>query len=71
MSDINDWDKLDEEDKKNITAFISENSAAVRGMMRNKYPSLYIGRNFDQVAKGWLMIAGLTEVMKFISDNSK
>jgi len=71
MSDIKDWGKLDVEEKKLITEFVSSNSAIVREMMRNKFPSLYIGRMPDEVARGWLMIAGLTEVRDFILNYKK
>jgi len=66
MPDVNDWIKLEDEDKKIISDFVSSNSAIVREMMRNKFPSLYIGRHPDEVARGWLMIAGLAEVKNFI-----
>jgi len=71
MSDINDWVKLSDEDKKLISDFVSSNSPAVREMMRNKFPSLYIGRHPDEVARGWLMIAGLNEVKTFINGYKK
>lgn len=71
MADVNDWAKLADEDKKNISDFIASNSAAVREMMRNKYPSLYIGRHPDEVARGWLMIAGLAEIKAFIENFKK
>lgn len=71
MSGINDWNKLSDDDKNLIMGFVASNSGAVREMMRNKFPSLYIGRATDQVAKGWLMIAGLDEIKKFIEDFSK
>ena len=71
MSDVNDWAKLSDEDKKNITDFAAANSAAVREMMRNKFPSLYIGRHPDEVARGWLMIAGLAEIKNFIGNFKK
>lgn len=71
MSDVNDWAKLSDEDKKIITDFTAANSAAVREMMRNKFPSLYIGRHPDEVARGWLMIAGLAEIKNFIENFSK
>ncbi len=71
MSDINDWVKLSDEDKKIVSDFVSSNSSAVREMMRNKFPSLYIGRHPDEVARGWLMIAGLNEVKTFISGYKK
>lgn len=69
MSDINDWKKLAEEDKKMITEFVSSNSSIVRDMMRNKFPTLYIGRTTDEVSRGWLMISGLSEVKDFIKSN--
>jgi hypothetical protein len=71
MSDVNDWAKLSDEDKKIITDFTAANSAAVREMMRNKFPSLYIGRHPDEVARGWLMIAGLAEIKNFIVNLKK
>ncbi len=71
MSDINDWGKLSDDDQKLIAEFVSSNSAAVREMMRNKFPSLYIGRHPDEVARGWLMIAGFTEVRNFIASYKK
>jgi hypothetical protein len=71
MSDVNDWKELNDEDKKLITTFVSINSGAVREMMRNKYPSLYIGRSSDEVSRGWLMIAGLSGIKDFISSYKK
>jgi len=71
MSDINDWAKLNDEDKKLISDFISLNSAIVREMMRNRFPSLYIGRHPDEIARGWIMIAGLSEVKNFITNFRK
>ena len=71
MSDITEWKKLIPEDKKQISDFVSSNSAAVREMMRNKFPSLYIGRHPDEVAIGWLMIAGLSSVKEFITGYKK
>ncbi len=71
MTDINDWSKIDDKDRKLISDFIASNSAAVREMMRNRFPSLYIGRHPDEVARGWLMIAGLAEVKNFINNFTK
>ena len=71
MSDINDWAELNDEDKKLISDFISLNSAIVREMMRNRFPSLYIGRHPDEIARGWIMIAGLSEVKNFITNFRK
>lgn len=71
MSDINDWAKLNDEDKKLISEFAASNSAIVREMMRNKFPSLYIGRMPDEVARGWIMISGLSEVKNFIMNFKK
>jgi len=71
MTDQNDWNKLSDEDKRNITDFVSSNSALVREMMRNKFPSLYIGSMPDQVVRGWLMIAGLSQVKDFIASCKK
>ena len=71
MSDINDWAELNDEDKKLISDFISSNSAIVREMMRNRFPSLYIGRHPDEIARGWIMIAGLSEVKNFIMNFNK
>jgi predicted Fe-S protein YdhL (DUF1289 family) len=69
MSDIFNWDKLGEEDRKTIMKYVSENNSLVREVMRNEFPSLYIGRAPEEVARGWLMIAGLEKVKSFI--NSK
>lgn len=66
MSDIFTWDKLPEEDKNIILKFASENNTLVREIMRNEFPSLYIGRAPEEVAKGWLMIAGREKVISFI-----
>lgn len=66
MSDIFSWDKLTSEDKMNIMKFVNENNSLVREVMRNEFPSLYIGRAPEEVAQGWLMIAGLEKVMNFI-----
>lgn len=71
MTDINEWKKLGDEDKKIITDFVIANSAAVREMMRNRFPTLYIGRSTDEVSRGWLMIAGLTAVKDFIESFQK
>jgi len=71
MPAINDWNKLNEEDKKLILNFTASNSAIVREMMRNKFPSLYIGRMPEEVARGWLMIAGLSEVKDYILSRRK
>ncbi len=71
MSEINDWKKLSEEDQNIILSFTASNTALVREMMRNKFPSLYIGRTTDEVSRGWLMIAGLSEVKLFIQSNKK
>lgn len=69
MPDIFDWNSLGEDDKIKIMKFVSENNSLVREVMRNQFPSLYIGRAPEEVARGWLMIAGLEKVMNFI--NSK
>ncbi len=71
MSDRNDWNKLNQDDKDLIIKFVASNTAVVREMMRNKFPSLYIGRMTDEVARGWLMIAGLSEVKDFILSYKK
>jgi len=69
MPDIFDWNSLGEDDKIKIMKFVSENNSLVREVMRNQFPSLYIGRAPEEVARGWLMIAGLEKVMNFM--NSK
>lgn len=71
MTDITDWGELCEEDIRIISEFVNSNTGDVREMMRNKFPSLYIGRHPDEVAKGWLMIAGLSDVKKTISNFKK
>jgi len=71
MTEIKEWKNLDDDDKKLIAGFVSSNSAAVREMMRNKFPGLYIGRADDEVSRGWLMIAGLSEVKNFIMSYKK
>lgn len=67
MSDIFDWGKLSEEDSRVIMKFVSENNSLVREVMRNEFPTLYIGRATEEVARGWVMIAGREKVMNFIS----
>ncbi|GEM_PF-712924 len=67
MSDIFNWDSLNDEDKLKIMKFVAENNSLVREVMRNEFPSLYIGRSPDEVAKGWIMIAGREKVLGFIS----
>lgn len=71
MPDVTDWKNLNDEDKKMISEFVTENSAVVRDMMRNKFPTLYIGRSTDEVSRGWLMIAGLSGVKDFIESCKK
>jgi len=71
MPEINEWKKIDDEDKKIITDFVSSNSAVVIDLMRNKFPALYIGRTIDEVSRGWLMVAGLAEVKEFIKSCKK
>ncbi|HOP63357.1 MAG TPA: hypothetical protein PK358_13965 [Spirochaetota bacterium] len=66
MPDIYNWDQLGDEEKNTIMKFVAENNSLVREVMRKEFPSLYIGRATDEVAKGWLMIAGLDKVMNFI-----
>ncbi len=67
MSDIFDWSKLGEEDKREVIKFVSENNSLVREVMRNEFPTLYIGRATEEVARGWVMIAGREKVMNFIN----
>lgn len=67
MSDLYDWGKLSEEDKLIILKFVSDNNSLVREVMRNEFPSLYIGRAPEEVARGWLMVAGREKVMNLIS----
>lgn len=69
MPDIFEWNSLGEDDKIKIMKFVSENNSLVREVMRNQFPSLYIGRAPEEVARGWLMIAGFEKVNNFI--NSK
>ncbi len=66
MSDIFNWDKLGDDEKNKILKFVSENNFLIRESMRNEFPSLYIGTIPEEVAKGWLMIAGREKVMNFI-----
>lgn len=70
MSDIFTWDKLTGEDKAVIMKFVDDNNLMVREVMRKEFPSLYIGRATEEVAQGWLMIAGLEKVMSFIKSRS-
>jgi len=67
MPDIYSWDQLEDGDKNTIIKFVAENNSLVREIMRNEFPSLYIGRATEEVAKGWIMIAGLGKVMGFIN----
>jgi len=69
MADIFEWVKLSEEDKRVIMKFVSENNIFVREIMRNEFPTLYIGRAPEEVARGWIMITGREKVMNFV--NSK
>lgn len=71
MTDSNSWETLSDEDKIFISNFVSSNNSIVREMMRNKFPSLYIGRTPGEVAKGWLMIAGIDEVKNYIGSFKK
>lgn len=70
MPDIFDWDKLGEEYKQKILKFVAENNSLVREVMRNEFPSLYIGRATEEVARGWIMITGFEKVMNFINSKS-
>ena len=70
MSDIFSWDKLCDEDKKAVMKFAAENNHLIREIMRNEFPSLYIGRETDEVARGWIMIAGREKVLAFIKSQS-
>ena len=67
MPDIFEWNSLNEEEKLKIMKFVSENNALVREVMRNEFPTLYIGRATEEVARGWIMIAGREKVMNFIN----
>lgn len=70
MPDIFTWDKVPDDDKAVIVKFVEENNTMVREAMRKEFPTLYIGRATDQVAQGWIMIAGLEKVMGFIKSKS-
>ena len=70
MSDIFSWDELGDDDKKTIMKFAVEKNHLVREVMRKEFPSLYIGIAPDQVARGWLMIAGREKVLAFIALHS-
>ncbi len=70
MSDIFRWDSVPDADKSMILKFVAENNTLVREVMRREFPSLYIGRATEEVAQGWIMIAGLDRVMAFIRSKS-
>ena len=70
MPDIFTWDKVPDDDKAVIVKFVEENNTMVREAMRKEFPTLHIGRATDQVAQGWIMIAGLEKVMGFIKSKS-
>lgn len=70
MNDIFNWNDLSQLDKKMILEYVSMNNHAVREKVRNEFPNLYIGREHEEVAKGWLMIAGLEAVKKYIGGSN-
>ena len=70
MGDVFNWNELSAADRKLILDFVNDNNHAVREMMRNSFPDLYIGRESIEVARGWLMIAGLEEIKKYMGGSS-
>lgn len=70
MSDIFKWESVPDADKSLILKFVAENNTLVREVMRREFPSLYIGRATEEVAQGWIMIAGLEKVTGFIKSKS-
>lgn len=68
MPEIFSWNELDDNDRKKILEFVTVNNSRIREKVRNEFPDLYIGRSNEEVAKGWLMIAGLSAVRKFIDE---
>lgn len=68
MPDIFNWNDLDDNDKKTILEFAVKNNVRIREKVRNEFPDLYIGRENEEVAKGWLMIAGLSAVKRFMNE---
>lgn len=70
MGDVFNWNELSTADKKLIIEFVNDNNHSVREMVRNRFPDLYIGRESIEVARGWLMIAGLEAVKTYIGSSS-
>lgn len=68
MTDIFSWNELDDSDKKSILEFTANNNSRIRDKVRNEFPDLYIGRSNEEVARGWLMIAGLSAVKRFMNE---
>ncbi|HPS57729.1 MAG TPA: hypothetical protein PK514_06445 [Spirochaetota bacterium] len=68
MTDKFSWHELDDNDKKSILEFTAKNNSRIREKVRNEFPNLYIGRSNEEVAKGWLMIAGLSSVKRFMNE---
>lgn len=68
MTEIFSWNELDENDKKIILDFTAENNSRIREKVRNEFPDLYIGRDNEEVARGWLMIAGYSAVKRFMNE---
>lgn len=68
MAEIFSWNELDDNDKKIILDFTAKNNSRIRDKVRNEFPNLYIGRDNEEVARGWLMIAGLSAVKRFMNE---
>ena len=68
MPEIYTWNELDENDRKMILEFTMKNNARIGERVRGEFPNLYIGRADEEVAKGWLMIAGLSAVKRFMNE---
>lgn len=68
MADIFTWNELDDDDKRLILEFTVKNNSRIRDRVRNEFPDLYIGRSNEEVARGWLMIAGLAAVKRFMNE---
>lgn len=68
MPEIFNWNDLDDNDRKTILEFTARNNPRIREKVRTDFPNLYIGRENEEVAKGWLMIAGLSAVKRFMNE---
>lgn len=68
MTEIYNWNELSPDDQKYIMDYTSKNNLKIRDMVRNEFPGIYIGRDNSEVARGWLMVAGLDAVKKYIDE---